>query len=208
MAAPRAAYAPAEVLHIPRDKLDIDAKRIGRGAFGDVFHAVWRGTDHVAVKKLHGHLDERALQEFQREVSFLHTLPYHPNVLQIHGVCVDEEHGAYLMVTEWMAGGSVFSFLASRAGQALPLTRRVAMCIQAAMGIRHLHDSSPPVLHRDIKSLNFLMDAHGNVKVGMCAIPNPTAKRARGCVCACVCVGFHHCIVVSFSILHSHLHLH
>ena len=169
MAAPRAVYAHPELLHIPLSKLHIDAKRVGRGGFGDVFHAVWRGTDHVAVKKLHTqHLDDRSLQEFHREVSFLHALPYHPNVLQIHGVCVDEDNGTYLMVMEWMAGGSVYSFLASNAGQALSLSRRVAMCIQATMGIRHLHDIHPPIVHRDIKSLNFLLDAHGNVKVGMC----------------------------------------
>jgi serine/threonine protein kinase len=201
MSAPRAAYASAEVLLIPRAKLSIDAKQIGRGGFGTVFHAVWRGTEHVAVKKLHAsHLDERILHEFQEEVSFLHALPYHPNVLQIHGVCVDEDNGTYLMVTEWMAGGALFNFLKSSASKALPLSRRVAMCIQAAMGIRHLHDITPPVLHRDIKSLNFLMDAHGDVKVGMCALhiqPQPQRLLCER-VAKCECVGLTIASLLSF----------
>lgn len=163
----RPAHAQPDLLHITRDKLTLNKKKVGSGGFGDVYHAVWRDTDDVAVKKLRvEHMSADVLDGFYREVSFLHALPYHANVLQIHGVCVDEDTGTYLMVTEWMAGGSLYHFLKSSAGKSLSDLSRIGMCIQAAMGIRHLHDMRQPVLHRYIKSLNFLIDKHGNVKVG------------------------------------------
>lgn len=112
----RPAHAQPDLLHITRDKLTLNKKKVGSGGFGDVYHAVWRDTDDVAVKKLRVELmSADVLDEFYREVSFLHALPYHANVLQIHGVCVDEDTGTYLMVTEWMAGGSLYHFLKSSA---------------------------------------------------------------------------------------------
>jgi serine/threonine protein kinase len=36
----------------------------------------------------------------------------------------------------------------------------------AARGMLYLHDSRPPVIHRDLKSPNLLVDDAGRVKVG------------------------------------------
>lgn len=95
------------------------------------------------------------------------TLPYHEHVLQLHGVTVDEATNTFLMVMSWMEQGSLYGMLkASRSDPAsLPLSRRLQLCVECALGVNHLHQLRPPVIHRDIKSLNFLIDRHGQVKV-------------------------------------------
>jgi len=167
------------LLVIDRAELKIDKNPVGGGTFGIVYHAMYEGVE-VAVKKLRPELGRQLLLEnWKREVSFLHSMGYCANVVQILGAWSDMENDEYLIVTEWLAGGSLRCFL-SKAGRSLSLCRRLEMCIQAAMGIRHLHKLG--WLHRDIKSPNFLVDEHGKVKVCMCALANRTASRVHVCV--------------------------
>ncbi len=39
------------------------------------------------------------------------------------------------------------------------------MALDAAKGMNYLHTSDPPVIHRDLKSPNLLVDKHWRVKV-------------------------------------------
>ncbi len=43
---------------------------------------------------------------------------------------------------------------------------RLSMALDAAKGMNYLHTSDPPVIHRDLKSPNLLVDKHWRVKVG------------------------------------------
>lgn len=47
----------------------------------------------------------------------------------------------------------------------LTWSRRLYMALDAAKGMLYLHSQSPPVLHRDLKSANLMVDKHWNVKV-------------------------------------------
>ena len=137
----------------------------------------------VAVKKLRvAAMGADDIADFNREVAFLHALPFHEHVLQLHGVAVDETAGAYWMVMGWMEGGSVHGLLSSSRSDpaSLPLSRRLQLCVECALGINHLHQLQPPVVHRDIKSMNFLLDKHGQVKVGQCTAAT-TQRRACPC---------------------------
>ena len=90
----------------------------------------------------------------------------HPNVVMYLGVCTDPP----LVVTEYCARGSLCDVL-KRAGHspataaALDWPRRLAMALDAAKGMTYLHSSDPPVIHRDLKSPNLLVDRHWRVKV-------------------------------------------
>ena len=42
---------------------------------------------------------------------------------------------------------------------------RLNMVLDAAKGMMYLHSSEPPVIHRDLKSPNLLVDKHWRVKV-------------------------------------------
>ena len=50
----------------------------------------------------------------------------------------------------------------------LPWRRRVEILLDAALGMAFLHNCDPPVVHRDLKADNLLVDAHGNADVAPC----------------------------------------
>jgi len=61
-------------------------------------------------------------------------------------------------------GGSLFRLLQKNAAKLDP-RRRVHMAIDIARGMNYLHHCSPPIVHRDLKSSNLLVDKNWNVKV-------------------------------------------
>lgn len=67
------------------------------------------------------------------------------------------------VVTEFMPQGSLHDVL--RRNILLPLTLRLKMGEDAARGMNYLHTINPPVIHRDLKSQNLLVDENFNVKV-------------------------------------------
>jgi serine/threonine protein kinase len=90
----------------------------------------------------------------------------HPNVVMYLGLCCDPP----CVVTEYCARGSLTDVL-KRArntptmGVQLDWARRLNMALDAAKGMMYLHSSDPPVIHRDLKSPNLLVDKHWRVKV-------------------------------------------
>lgn len=91
----------------------------------------------------------------------------HPNVVMYLGVCLQPP----CVVTEYCARGSLNDvFKRARATPALAAQldwgRRLNMVLDAAKGMMYLHSSEPPVIHRDLKSPNLLVDKHWRLKVG------------------------------------------
>nr|XP_012616604.1 MAP/microtubule affinity-regulating kinase 3-like [Microcebus murinus]XP_012616605.1 MAP/microtubule affinity-regulating kinase 3-like [Microcebus murinus]XP_012616607.1 MAP/microtubule affinity-regulating kinase 3-like [Microcebus murinus] len=133
-------------------------KTIGSGTYGKVMLAehIPTGT-HVALKMIpkktlpsleNGNLEAEALRALR-----------HPNILKLLDV-IEDEHFIWL-VTEYARGGDLFWHVARRRGlgeeEARPLFRQLL----AAVGHCHEHR----IVHRDLKSPNVLLDAHGNVKL-------------------------------------------
>lgn len=73
----------------------------------------------------------------------------------VHGGCFINERELWL-VLEYVKGGNLYEFLAKSQGP-LPLDLQISFFYQAAKSINYLHTSSYPILHRDVKSLNFLV---------------------------------------------------
>ncbi len=83
----------------------------------------------------------------------------------LFGAYKDETHG-YLVI-EYMHQGSLFDVLHNKTlYNVLSWKRRVEMMLDASRGMNYLHRHTPPIIHRDVKSLNFLVDDRWIVKVG------------------------------------------
>ncbi|KAE9457367.1 hypothetical protein C3L33_10730, partial [Rhododendron williamsianum] len=73
--------------------------------------------------------------------------------------------GRNLIVFEYMPNGSLHDLLHARPKPLLWSTR-VRFALQVARAVQHLHSSNPPVIHRDIKSSNVLIDGENNARLG------------------------------------------
>ncbi|KAJ8899587.1 hypothetical protein K2173_018561 [Erythroxylum novogranatense] len=151
-----------EDVDIPWSDLILKEK-IGAGSFGTVHRAEWHGSD-VAVKILmEQDFHAEHVKEFLREVSIMKRLR-HPNIVLFMGAVT---HPPYLsIVTEYLSRGSLFRLLHKpSATEVLDGRRRLNMAYDVAKGMNYLHKRSPPIVHRDLKSPNLLVDRNYTVKV-------------------------------------------
>jgi serine/threonine-protein kinase CTR1 len=133
---------------------------LGKGAFGTVYRAKWMGTD-VAVKIVDSEdMSPDDYREFLAEISMMSNLR-HPNVLVLLGGSLAPPN--LYFVTEYMRQGSLDKVL--QAYPHLDWRVRLSMAIDMARGLYYLHHQSPPILHRDLKSLNILVDENFHAKV-------------------------------------------
>ncbi|KAK6783269.1 hypothetical protein RDI58_021066 [Solanum bulbocastanum] len=128
-------------------------EEIGQGAFGVVYHGIWKGSD-VAVKVFFGNqCGETTLLDYKKEIDIMKRLR-HPNVLLFMGAVSSQEKLA--IITEYMP----------RNNPPLDLKRHLRMALDVARGMCYLHRRNPPIVHRDLKSSNLLVDKSWTVKVG------------------------------------------
>eukprot|EP00035_Acanthoeca_spectabilis_P015826 m.317844 g.317844 ORF g.317844 m.317844 type:complete len:1135 (+) comp16442_c0_seq2:26-3430(+) len=147
------------------------SRLIGNGSYG----AVWEGrlldqpSNPVAIKILHSVLDDsgqrlnlHAETDLAIECESLRQVS-HPNLLRFYGFGMTAD-GKGFIVTELMAGGSLRRVLQDEPMVELPWRLRLSIATQVATGMAHLH--SIPIVHRDLKSDNVLLDEGGRVVVG------------------------------------------
>ena len=143
-------------LIIPYSKLRL-GKRIGGGGSGLVYKGRWQHTD-VAIKQLHSvEFDPRAKVEFNREVSIMANLR-HPNIVSLFGICFEPE---FCIVMEFMNGGALYNLLHS--DEELNWQLRWRMALDIGQGLAYLHEEN--IIHRDLKSLNVLLDNEKRAKL-------------------------------------------
>ena len=181
-------------LHIDYNTLTIGGM-IGKGAFGAgefktlrgvmifilciiiVYKGTWRGT-HVAIKTITvSTMKQDIMEEFMAEVEIMSMLRYvftkfndnikfikncrHPNICLLMGACLQPP--SLCLVVELVAKGSLWEVLR----KALPMDTRLSLRFarDTAQGMNYLHHFSPPILHRDLKSPNLLVDSAFHIKI-------------------------------------------
>ncbi|KAL0843179.1 hypothetical protein Bca101_016424 [Brassica carinata] len=131
---------------------------LGEGGSGRVYKGTLQSTGQlVAVKQLDKH-GLHGTKEFQAEVLSLSKLE-HPNLVKLIGYCADGDQR--LLVFEYVSGGSLPDHLFEQeTGQkTMDWLTRMKIAFGAAQGLDYLHDKvNPPVLYRDLKAANILLD--------------------------------------------------
>ncbi|XP_023005641.1 serine/threonine-protein kinase CTR1-like isoform X1 [Cucurbita maxima] len=151
----------AEDLDIPWEDLVLK-ERIGAGSFGTVHRADWHGSE-VAVKILtEQDFHPERVNEFLREVAIMKSLR-HPNIVLFMGAVTKPPNLS--IVTEYLSRGSLYRLLHKSGVKDIDETRRINMAYDVAKGMNYLHRRDPPIVHRDLKSPNLLVDKKYTVKV-------------------------------------------
>ncbi|DBA78119.1 TPA: hypothetical protein ACH3X2_008092 [Trebouxia sp. C0005] len=135
--------------------------RLGTGTYGTVWQAVRKQDGRTyAVKELDlRYLQKQEQAECIREVKVLSDLDS-PYIIKFFDSFLDQ--GKLYIVTEFASKGSVHELINKFKGQ-VPEDICWKMLIQTTLGLQHMHQKN--ILHRDIKSLNLLLDTNRQVKI-------------------------------------------
>ncbi|KAL6566480.1 Serine/threonine-protein kinase pbl34 [Orobanche gracilis] len=144
---------------------------LGEGGFGCVFKGwieengtapVKPGTGLTVAVKTLNHDGLQGHNEWLAEVKFLGDL-IHPNLVKLVGYCIEDDQR--LLAYEFMPRGSLENHLFRRS-LPLPWSIRMKIALGAAKGLAFLHEESErPVIYRDFKTSNILLDAEYNAKL-------------------------------------------
>ncbi|KAK1370203.1 Protein kinase domain-containing protein [Heracleum sosnowskyi] len=136
---------------------------LGEGGSGRVYKVLFSGQLVVVVKRLKGgKLD--AEKEFENEIAWLRVIK-HQKVISLLGYCIHNE--TRFLVYEMMPNRSLESQLHGPSqGSTLTWNIRMKIALDIARGLEYLHERcNPPVIHRNLKSSNILLDSNFNAKV-------------------------------------------
>ncbi|GKV22595.1 hypothetical protein SLEP1_g32453 [Rubroshorea leprosula] len=153
-----------------------DEHKIGSGSFGSVYHATLDDGREVAVKRAelsatssYAFGNKRQGQE-DKDLAFLNELEslcrlHHKNLVRLLGFC--EDCNERVLVYEYMSNGTLHDHLHKLDDSPLmSWVARIKVALDAARGIQYLHEFAvPPIIHRDIKSSNILLDEIWTAKV-------------------------------------------
>ncbi|XVF16862.1 hypothetical protein REPUB_Repub10bG0068200 [Reevesia pubescens] len=155
---------------------------VGHGGFGSVYRGVLSNGRKVAIK-LMDQAGKQGEEEFKMEVELLSRLRS-PYLLALIGYCSDSSHK--LLVYEFMANGGLQEHLYPISGSnnvtiKLDWEIRLRIALEAAKGLEYLHEHvSPPVIHRDFKSSNILLDKNFHAKVSDFGLAKLGSDKAGG----------------------------
>ncbi|XP_068332497.1 serine/threonine-protein kinase VIK-like [Pyrus communis] len=126
---------------------------IGKGSFGEILKAHWRGTQ-VAVKRIRSSLsgDRMVIQDFRHEVDLLVKF-HHPNIVQFLGAVTEKK--PLMLITEYLRGGDLHQYLKEKG--ALSPTTAINFALDIARGMAYLHNEPNVIVHRDLKPRNVLL---------------------------------------------------
>ena len=167
--------------YIPFNELKI-IKKIGEGAFGEVFLGYWN-EKKVAIKKFffvkkyHERVHQNKINKnlklkpilikFIKEINIIGNLR-HPNLVLYMGASISNNNNCYL-VMEYVDNGNLFNFLHrgkyNKEGnyQKFDLNLTTKIALEIALAIKYLHCRN--ITHCDLKSINVLLDHNYHVKI-------------------------------------------
>ncbi|MCO5547595.1 hypothetical protein L7F22_001046 [Adiantum nelumboides] len=135
---------------------------IGEGGFGKVYVAQLEDGKYVAIKRA-ADMSFQGTKEFQNEITLLSRL-HHRHLVRLEGFCDDRDE--QILVYEFMKNGNLHRHLFDKQAANLNWYRRLEIALAVAQGLDYLHSfADPPVIHRDVKPSNILLDDNMVAKV-------------------------------------------
>ncbi|KAG8928867.1 hypothetical protein FRC01_005261 [Tulasnella sp. 417] len=140
-------------------------KRIGGGAYGNVYQGNWtlpgKDSTPVAIKCIReAHLgdddDASKRERFERRIkreTVIWRTTNHKNILPFHGYQIVD--GVPMLVSPWCRNGSLASYVNEHPD--LTDVSKLKLLLDAACGLAYLHSLQPPIVHGDIKPDNVII---------------------------------------------------
>ncbi|XP_021802309.1 wall-associated receptor kinase 2-like, partial [Prunus avium] len=142
-----------------------EKRKIGEGGYGLVYKGILPADKtEVAIKMSKVSAPITDSLEFANEVILLSQIN-HKNVVKLLGCCLETQ--TPILVYEFISNGSLYDHLHGKdRKEQLSLETRLKIASGTAEALSYLHHSiSNPIIHRDVKSMNILLDKNYVAKV-------------------------------------------
>ncbi|XP_013591314.1 PREDICTED: probable LRR receptor-like serine/threonine-protein kinase At1g56140 isoform X1 [Brassica oleracea var. oleracea] len=132
------------------------SNKLGEGGFGPVFKGKLNDGREIAVKQL-SVASRQGKGQFVAEIATISAVQ-HRNLVKLYGCCI--EGTQRMLVFEYLSNQSLDQALFEENSLQLGWSDRLEICLGVAKGLAYMHEeSSPRIVHRDVKASNILLDS-------------------------------------------------
>ncbi|MDQ3711895.1 MAG: protein kinase [Acidobacteriota bacterium] len=141
-------------------------RKIGGGGMGAVYLAsdknlggVLRAVKEMVQSYIEDVQQEKAVNDFKRESLLLTSLD-HQSIPTIYDYFFDESEARFYLVMKYISGGDLANRLRSAPEGRIDETSITQWAIQIADVLDYLHNRQPPIIYRDLKPANIMIDGN------------------------------------------------